>query len=202
MKLQSTVPVVVAAVCCAIIGGCRAGAERASPRYSTVAHDPRRDTDAAKQASTRAVELIAQGQWDQAEQALKTALEADLTFGPAHNNLGTVYFHQGRLYLAAWEFQYATKLMPNQPQPRNNLGLVLEQAGKLDEAIQNYDQALELEPDAPQILGNAARCRVRRGDKDGRIVQMLEQLLMRETRPKWLQWVKEQLALRGRPAAG
>ena len=51
--------------------------------------------------------------YDAAEAALKAALTADVMFGPAHNNLGKVYFHKGELYLAAREFDYAMKLMPN-----------------------------------------------------------------------------------------
>ena len=93
---------------------------------------------------------------------VRSALEADVTFGPAHNNLGRVYYHQGQLYLDAWEFQYAIKLMPYQPEPKSNLGLVLEAANKLDEAIKNYDEAMNLEPENPQFLGNDARARARR----------------------------------------
>jgi hypothetical protein len=35
--------------------------------------------------------------------------------GPAHNNLGIVYYRQKKYYLAAWEFQYAAKLMAYSP---------------------------------------------------------------------------------------
>jgi hypothetical protein len=31
--------------------------------------------------------------------------------GPAHNNLGIVYYRRKKYYLAAWEFQYAARLM-------------------------------------------------------------------------------------------
>jgi hypothetical protein len=32
--------------------------------------------------------------------------------GPAHNNLGIVYYRQKKYYLAAWEFQHAARLYP------------------------------------------------------------------------------------------
>ena len=99
----------------ATLQGCAAHRPAAEPAYETVADGPGRDARTAEQHHARAARLIAEGEWDQAEAALKAALAADVMYGPAHNNLGKVYFHQGKLYLAAWEFQYAAKLMPNPP---------------------------------------------------------------------------------------
>ncbi len=128
-----------------------------------------------------------------AEAALKAALEADIMCGPAHNNLGKVYYRQGKLYLAAWEFQYAMKLMPNQSEPPNNLGLVFEAVGKLDEATDSYGKAVVLAPENVEPLGNLARARVRRGDRQGDLVALLEKLVLRDTRPTWLAWEKSTL---------
>ncbi|WP_428940615.1 tetratricopeptide repeat protein [Fontivita pretiosa] len=182
--------------------GCRSGKSDAGNSYRTVARDPTRDTDRARQLNAKGVELLNKGEWEKAQQQLRAALEADVTFGPAHNNLGKAYFHQGELYLAAWEFQYAAKLMPEQPEPKNNLGLVLERAGKLDEAVQSYDEALALGRDGAQVVANAARCRVRRGDKDQRTLELLQQVLENDPRPSWRRWAGRQLALRGRPVPG
>ena len=44
---------------------------------------------------------------EKAEKLLKQALTADIGYGPAHNNLGKVYYHRQNFYLAAWEFEYA-----------------------------------------------------------------------------------------------
>ncbi|MES1171564.1 MAG: hypothetical protein ABUL56_04300, partial [Actinomycetota bacterium] len=96
--------------------------------------------------------------------------------------------------LAAWEFQYAMKLMPNTPEPRNNLGLVFESAGKLDDAVASYDEAMRLEPDNVQFIGNLTRARVRRGDRDDSVRELLGKLVMRETRPDWADWARGQLA--------
>jgi Tfp pilus assembly protein PilF len=172
--------------------GC--GGRDASIDYSTTARDPRRNTERAQELNRRAVELLEAGEWQEAEATLRRALVADVTYGPAHNNLGKAFFHQGRLYVAAWEFQYAAKLMPDQPEPKNNLGLVLEAAGKLDEAVNVYDEAVDLESDNVQFLGNLARARLRRGDEGPEVKQLLQALILRETRPQWLQWAKEHLA--------
>jgi Flp pilus assembly protein TadD len=143
-----------------------------------------------------------QGNYPAAETELKAALAADVMHGPAHNNLGKVYYHDKKLYLAAWEFQYAAKLMPNVPEPRNNLGLVFESAGKLDDAIGSYDEARQMEPDNVQILGNLARARVRRGDNDESTRELLRQLVLRETRPDWANWARERLELMNRSTVG
>jgi Flp pilus assembly protein TadD len=170
--------------------------------YETLAaSDERGDSAKAEQHNTKAVGMLERGDFPGAEAELKSALAADVMCGPAHNNLGKVYFHQDKLYLAAWEFQYAMKLMPNTPEPRNNLGLVFESAGKLDDAVASYDEAMRLEPDNVQFIGNLARARVRRGDRDESVRELLDKLVMRETRPDWADWARGQLA-RMPPDAG
>jgi Flp pilus assembly protein TadD len=181
------------------LAGCSSSTPQSSKSdYQTVAKDPHRDSDSADQHNTAAVKLIEQSDYARAETALKAALAADVMHGPAHNNLGKVYFHDKKFYLAAWEFQYAAKLMPNVPEPRNNLGLVFESAGKLDDAVSSYDEARNLEPDNVQILGNLARARVRRGDHDESTRELLRQLVLRETRPDWANWARERLELMNR----
>ena len=191
--------VIVTSGCClaTTLAGCghRDGASAAP--YRTVTDEPGRDAGAAAEHHARAVRLIERKDWPAAETALKAALAADVMNGPAHNNLGKAYFHQGKLYLAAWEFQYAAKLMPNQPEPKNNLGLVFEAAGRLDDAVSSYDDAMQIEPDNPQFIGNLARARLRRGDADDSVRELLSELVLRETRPAWATWARERLAAMG-----
>src|SRR5882762_8985015 len=138
------------------------------------------DTELAKKENDHALHLLDEGKLEEAESHLKRALEVDVMYGPAHNNMGLVYYHQGKLYPAAWEFQSAIKLMPYQPEPRNNLGLV-------------FEKARQLEPDNPEYLGNLARARVRRGDRDIETKKLLEELVMKDSRPQWSQWARVNL---------
>jgi Tfp pilus assembly protein PilF len=177
------------------LGGCRSSSSEHAKNYQTVATDPGRDTKTAKEKSRQAAEMIKQDELSEAEKCLKEALAADVMYGPAHNNLGLVYFKQNQLYLAAWEFQYAIKLLPKKPEPYNNLGLVYEAGGKFPEAIQSYSQAVAIQPDNPQFLGNEVRARIRNGEKGKEVRKLLSDLLMHETRPQWIQWAKQEMVL-------
>ena len=168
--------------------------QSADSDYRLIKASRRADTETARQKTEAAVRAITEEELTAAENLLKQAIQADVAFGPAHNNLGLVYFRQGKLYLAAWEFEYAIKLMPNHPEPRNNLGLALETVRRFDEAVGHYQEAVDREPDNPELLGNLARARLRRGDPTAEVKQLLQNLLLRETRPEWVQWAEEELA--------
>ena len=161
-----------------------------SPRPGNRSRTSAQNTELARQENNTAFALIEQGEYDQAQQHLVLALAADPLFGPAHNNRGLVYYNTNRLYLAAWEFENAIKLMPYQSEPRNNLGLVLERAGKLTDAADAYAKARDMEPDNPEYLGNLAHDRIRRGDHDDDTRKLLEELSLKDDRPEWVEWAK------------
>lgn len=187
----------------AFAAGCGSQTARQA-EYRTLGQDPNRDTETARRENGRAIELIGKGNLDEAEKALKAALTADTFFGPAHNNLGVVYQKREQYYLAAWEFQYALRLMPFSPEPRNNLGLVYESVGRLSEAESWFDKALAIQPDNPELIGNLARLRVRTGQSDEKTRRLLEDLALKETRPDWAAWARERLVMMHgqEPAAG
>lgn len=187
--------VAVTFITAACLAGCSTGRHRDAGTYSTVNDIRKRDSDRAEALNRQAVDLIDKNKLEEAEAKLREALTADVMCGPAHNNLGRVYFEQNKLYLAAWEFEYAVKLMPNQPEPRNNLGLVLETAQRLDDAVNYYREALKIEPDNAEILGNLVRARLRRGDRGEDLPQLLRELILKDTRPDWTLWAREQLVM-------
>ena len=188
MRRYLFVPLALLTVC-----GCALPRQDNAGAYRTVARDPRRDTSAARDEAAKGRALMAAGDLAGAEKAFKAALTKDLFHGPAHNSLGVVYYRQKKFYLAAWEFQYAAELMAHRPEPRNNLGLVFEDVGKLDKAVTHYTEALKLEPDNPVFIGNLARCRVRRGQRDGETRKLLEDLILKDTRPEWVAWARTEL---------
>lgn len=171
-----------------LLAGCH---KPGDPTLAGAAPGP--DPALARQENDRAYQLIRQGKYDQAEPHLRRAIQADLTFGPAHNNLGLIYFHQKRFYDAAWEFDYAIKLMPYQPDARNNLGLVFEETGKLGDAVEAYERARQMAPDNPEYIGNLARTRIKRGDRDDETRKLLEELTTKDPRPDWRGWARMKL---------
>jgi len=198
MKLLKFVSLVALSIA---ITGCTANKPAApQAQYQTVGKDPRRDSDTARAENVKAVDAIEKGDYTAAETHLKSALTADIMFGPAHNNLGKVYYHQNKLYLAAWEFEYAAKVMPFQAEPKSNMGLVFEAAGKLDQAVTQYTEALKLEPENPELIGNDVRARIRRGDNDAEVHRLLEKVVMLDTRPEWVDWARKHLAITPPPA--
>ncbi|MEQ1905803.1 MAG: hypothetical protein ABL888_16565 [Pirellulaceae bacterium] len=156
--------------------------------YRTIQESPLRDVDTAKQKHDKALKALEDRNYSHAEQFLHEALIADVTFGPAHNTLGKIYYDQKKLYWAAWEFEYAIGVMPNRAEPLNNLGLALEAAQMWDDAIVRYEQAVALAPEEPTYIGNLARAKVRRGDSLDEIEPIVRNLLLVDSRTSWRKW--------------
>ncbi|MFA6135160.1 MAG: tetratricopeptide repeat protein [Phycisphaerae bacterium] len=165
--------------------------------YETPVSGDHRNSDLASELCAKAAKLIKQDQLPAAERELKMALTADAFFGPAHNNLGMVYYQQQKYYLAAWEFQYAAKLMPTKAEPKNNLGMVFEAVGRRDEAARNFEEALALDDDCVDAITNLASIYVRQNRKDEKTRALLNDIVLKDTRPEWTDWARQQLALMG-----
>lgn len=163
--------------------------------YRTVEERPHGDSVTARKKHQRALKWMNACHYVKAEQCLQEALIADVSFGPAHNSLGKLYFDQKKFYLAAWEFEHAMKTMPGRSEPVNNLGLVFESVGQLDKAIANYQQAVEMAPTNAQYLGNLLRARIQRGDRTSDLRGQLDQLIFLDERTDWVDWAKGQLVL-------
>lgn len=181
---------------CILLAGCSAENPQVSSKsYETVGRDPRRDTEAARAQNVKAIALMEEKRWDEAEAVLQNALAEDVTFGPAHNNLGKVYFEKKKLYLAAWEFEYAAKLMPHQAEPPNNIGLVYAATGRWDNALASYDEALAIDPENPAIIGNAAVAHLHLGDTGPEVRKLLGKLILHDSRQEWVAWAQRKLSL-------
>lgn len=176
--------------------GCQLYQAQHKSKYETIATDPTRNTQLAKEITAIATTLLEDENLHDAETQFKEALVADVFFGPAHNNLGSVYYKQKKYYLAAWEFQYAAKLMPNHAEPKNNLALVLETAGKPAQATKYYEQALEIQPDNPKIIANLAKLYVKQKQFSPQTRELLNEIILKDTRSEWTAWAKEQIALK------
>lgn len=177
--------------------GCtQLASKRATRNYETISAEPNRNTRRARHLNDKAIRHIQNNNWDKATAALQSALAADVNFGPAHNNLGRVYFAQCKYYLAAWELQHAINEMPSHAEPISNLGLVYETVGRNMEALEQYELAYSMAPTQAEYIGNLARIRLVIDDKDPTVVELLRELVSYDTRPYWTYWAREQLAFR------
>jgi len=198
MKLRSH------AWCCSVaiallatMGGCSSSA----PTGPYSAADPdSRDASRAEQLTREAVDC-ADADVEHSEELLREALTADLYHGPAHNNLGVLYFRQGKLYEAANEFEWARKLLPGHPDPRLNLALVLERAGHVAEAFSAFDAALEAAPEHMPTMQAYARLAVRDGRREERVASLLKSIALRGEDESWRTWARREVLARAGDSA-
>lgn len=175
------------------VGGCARFQAKKTISYTTVESSSSGNSKAARRRFDKALLFMEAGDLKRAEQCLQEALLADVSFGPAHNALGKVYYDQEKYYLAAWEFEHAIKTMPDRPEPINNLGLVYEAVDRLDDAIVQYEQASALDTESAQYLGNLLRAKIRRGDPALPLKAELERLVFLDDRREWVDWAKEKI---------
>jgi len=194
---HKTFSILLAVVLSAGICGCGGRSGQSMKEYQTPTGQESRNTELARDNNAKAIALIKKSDLGAAEKELKAALTADSFFGPAHNNLGIVYYRQKNYYLAAWEFQYAVKLMPGKAEPKNNLGMVYEAVGRRNDAAKYYQEALAIDDDCVETMTNLARVYVRDNRKDEKTRKLLEEIVLKDARPEWASWAREKLALLG-----
>ncbi len=184
-------------VVCAWAGtACRTGESRYPyDRYST---EYQKNSLQAHRQNAQGLALIGDNDLDAAEETFRASLASDLSYSPAHNNLGLVLLRKKRYYEAAWEFDCAAKLAPNATEPRENLALLYENLGRLDQAIEGYEAVLEIDPNDLVAMRHLARAYVRAGKKPRRLKELLESLLLIPSDKQWDVWVRGQIIRLGR----
>ncbi len=152
-----------------------------------------RDSAKAQSLTQRAAAIMDKDK-TKAESLLREALTADLYHGPAHNNLGTLCLRRGDLFAAASEFEWASRLMPNLPEPRMNLALTLERAGRTDEALSVYATAMETYQGHIPTIQAMTRLEVKSGRTNDRTRANLEEIALKGQTQQGREWAQGQLA--------
>lgn len=70
------------------------------------------------------------------------------------NSFGVEVASKGLWKEAAYRWERAVELDPQNPKAHNNLGVAYERSGKFEEALDSYETALELMPSNEQIRQN------------------------------------------------
>jgi Flp pilus assembly protein TadD len=178
------------------VTGCASSGSR-SKSYGAADH-PAQNSQLARRLNAEGLVFVSKTNYKDAKTKFQQAVDADLYYAPAHNNLGLVLVQLHDYYEAAWEFQCAAKMMPHAPEPRTNLGLLYENLGRLDPAISEYEAALEIDPANMVAMRHASRAYVKTGESDDKLKDALEKLLSIPDSGQWDYWARGQLMRLGR----
>jgi tetratricopeptide (TPR) repeat protein len=116
---------------------------------------------------------------DAAVEKYKTILRLDPQLAAAYNNLGNLYYRQGRFDEAIPMLKRACELLPKSPVPRALLGLSYFQKGDFTSARRELASALRLNLDDSIAKLFLARSQVELGDLTS-AVKLLEQLRQKD----------------------
>ena len=114
-----------------------------------------------------------------AETFWQTTLRRNPDCPMACNNLGQIFFQQGRLDEAMAQYQKALALQPDFSEVFNNLGSVLLQQGRLDEATAQFLKMLAINPDSADAHYNLGNALFRQGRTDEAIAHYQKALAIK-----------------------
>ena len=89
---------------------------------------------------------------DEAAALVRRALKSSPTSGAYLDNLGLIYFKQGKLDAAIENLELAIHYLPNTPEILLHLADAYLQKGLKEKALQTLEQAIRLEPDNAELL--------------------------------------------------
>ncbi len=92
--------------------------------------------------------------FEEKERGLKAKLAQDATDYQAAEDLGNLYYDQGKREDAEASYRQAIKIKPDFVPALVNLGVVLNEGAKSDDAVKYFDQALALKPNDITALCN------------------------------------------------
>ena len=103
--------------------------------------EAQRDTTRAQELNAKAADVI-DSDAKVAEGLLREALTADIFFGPAHNNLGVLYYNKGLYEEAVGAFMRALELDSRMQVAQRNLEIAYLSSGAADQRISELREHL------------------------------------------------------------
>ena len=195
-------------VCCGAVlvliggivgGGCAADRGRGGYRVEEELASRRQDQEASMQRAASAMQAYRDGDLERAREGLREAVRRSDRNVSAWNALGVVSLHLGEVGEAVGAFERASALAPGSFEPHFNLGTAMESIGRYGEAITAYEASLALSPGSLEVMENLARVYVRSGRQPDRALALIDEALVRESRPDWRGWLElQRLELRRR----
>ncbi len=106
----------------------------------------------------------------------ETAIEAEPTSAPLHDDVALLYLEAGRAAEAVAHFEASARLKPGSAAAHFNLATALTVAGRLDQAVAEYQEALTIDPayvNAHNNLGGVLAAQGRFHDATGQYREAL-----------------------------
>lgn len=123
-------------------------------------------TDKVEKLCQRAVQAIADRDWEKAKQVYLMALGLRSDLPDVHYGLATVYFQLRELTSAAHHFREVTRLDPARAGAYVNLGAALNLLQQYDEAVTVLRKAIQLDPQRVEAFYNLGLVCKRKGQTD------------------------------------
>jgi len=147
MSFQNYVKSLAMVALSLLVAACSNMSERTLPKRDMLAPQV---TDLSMQSRfRRAVILMREGRYDEAEPVLRYLIENLPNSAAPYGNLGILYARTGRWPQAQAMLEKAVSLDPDKPATWTELGVVYRQQGQLEAAQNAYLRALQINPDYP-----------------------------------------------------
>ena len=122
--------------------------------------------------NTRATILMHMGLLAEAQQDLRSAIEALPNYAEAYVNLSAVYRQQKEFRQAREAAAEATRLAPQAPAAWNNAGAIDMEQDRFEEAVAQFRRALELDPGYVTAHKNIGKIRAHQQDWEGALASL------------------------------
>jgi Flp pilus assembly protein TadD len=130
------------ALCLLSAIGC--ATSKPTPTYQTLSDQVSQRSEAAKKANEQGMLYAQSNELEKAEASFREALQADIGYAAAHNNLGLVLLYKIDFYEVTMEFRFASKLNPHAVEPVLNLARLYQAVGWTKEAERESASAARL----------------------------------------------------------